>query len=120
MRKAKGKYKHLSLEKRYTIERMLKGGFRIAEIAVAIGCCIATVYNEKKRFTYQHTEGERDVTRYAAETAHERYRKHLKDKGKKPVLLEDVNQRNAIEKLILEKNYSPAAALKYLKKKGKG
>ena len=119
MRKRKGKYKHLSLEKRYTIERMLKGGFCAAEIAVAIGCCIATVYNEKKRFTYQHTMGERDVTRYAAETAHERYRKCLKEKGRKPVLLEDEAQRKAIEKLILEKNYSPAAALKYLKRKEK-
>ena len=105
MRKRKGKYKHLTLEKRYTIERMLEGGFRIADIAVAIGCCIATVYNEKKRFTYKHTKDYRDVIKYAPETVHERYRKNLKLKGKKPVLLEDVNQRNAIEKLILEKNY---------------
>ena len=119
MRKRKDKYKHLSLEKRYTIERMLKGGFRAAEIAVAIGCCVATVYNEKKRFTYKHTKDYRDVTMYAPETAYNRYRQSLKLKGKKPVLLEDVNQRNAIEKLILEKNYSPAVALKYLKRKRK-
>lgn len=119
MRKKQGKYRHLTLEKRYTIGRMLRSGFRPAEIAAAVGCCIATVYNEKKRAAYSHSVALREEIRYAPETAHNKYLEKLKKKGKKPVLLKDEKQRNAIEKLILEKNYSPAAAIKYLKLKGK-
>lgn len=119
MRKKQGKYQHLSLEKRFTIERMLLSGFRPAEIAIAVGCCIATVYNEKKRAIYSHTVGIKEEVRYAPETAHDKYREKLKKKGRTPTLLQDENQRKAIEALILEKNYSPAAAIEYLKAKEK-
>ena len=82
----------MSLEKRFTIERMLLSGFRPAEIAIAVGCCIATVYNEKKRAIYSHTVGIKEEVRYAPETAHDKYREKLKKKGRTPTLLQDENQ----------------------------
>jgi len=112
------KYTHLTLEKRSVIERMLKEKHSKKEIANAIGCSVATVYNEIKRGTYMHTVGLRDEKRYAAETAHDKYRKHLKGKGRKSKLLSDTDQRDAIEEVIVSKNYSPKAALLHLQNKG--
>lgn len=112
------KFTHLTLEKRSVIERMLQKKHSKKEIAYAIGCSVATVYNEIKRGTYMHTVGLRDEKRYAAETAHDKYRKHLKGKGRKSKLLSDTDQRDAIEEVIVSKNYSPKAALLHLQNKG--
>lgn len=77
------------------------------------------MYSEKKRAIYSHTVGIKEEVRYAPETAHDKYREKLKKKGRTPTLLQDENQRKAIEALILEKNYSPVAAIEYLKAKEK-
>lgn len=108
------KNKHLTLNERYVIERMLNKGYKKKEIADAVGCCLATVYNEIKRATYMHTIDYRDVPRYAPEIAHQKYRAMLKLKGRKPKLAVDTKQKEAIEQVILEKKYSPAAALVYI------
>lgn len=109
------KNKHLTLNERYIIERMVNKGYRKREIADAVGCCVATVYNELKRTTYMHTIDYRDVPRYAPETAHENYRAMLKLKGRKPKLAVDTKQKEVIQQIILMKRYSPAAALTYIK-----
>lgn len=117
MRK-KGKYKHLTLEKRYVIENMLKEKFHKREIARAIGCSLATVYNEINRAKYMHTIDYYDVVRYAPETAHDKYRANLKKKGRQPKLAADSVQRDALEQLMIEKRYSPAAAMQQLRRNG--
>lgn len=110
------KNKHLTLNERYVIERMLNKGFKKKEIADAVGCCPTTIYNEIKRATYMHTIDYRDVPRYAPEIAHQKYRAMLKLKGRKPKLEVDIKQREIIEQVILKKDYSPAAALKHIRK----
>lgn len=111
------KYEHLTLEKRRTIERMLSEKFTKREIAKAVGCCLATVYNEIKRATYNHTVDYYDVPRYASETAHQKYRDNLKKKGRAPKLAIDQKQREDLQALMMNNHYSPAAAMHSLRQR---
>ena len=118
--KKERKYKHLTLDDRLKIERLLQmKKYRIVEIAEIIGCSRATIYNEIKRATYLHTVDYKDELRYAPETAHAKYRMNLKAKGRTPKLLVDKEQREALEELMVEKHYSPEAAIMQLKKEGR-
>lgn len=118
--KKERKYHHLSLDDRFKIERMLNlKKYNKAEIAEVIGCSRATIYNEIKRATYLHTVDYKDEIRYAPETADAKYRAHLKNKGRTPKLVLDEEQRMALEDLMVNKKYSPAAAIMELKKQGR-
>ena len=111
---------HLSWDDRCRIERMLNEGRSKKVIAHEIGCCLQTIYNELKRATYEHTETDLSVgIRYSPELAEERYCKILDKKGRTPKLLLDPEQREYLGKLMIEKDYSPAAALMQAKADGK-
>lgn len=110
------KGKHLTWNDRLTIERMLLKNYSKKDIANAVGCCIATIYNEIKRATYIHTNS--DLTeegRYNPDGAQEKYRAMLKDKGIKPKLQSDKRLLTYIEYMILEMRYSPAAVVMFMK-----
>lgn len=114
---ARKKGQHLTWNDRLIIERMLLNGFAKKEIATAVGCCLATVYNEIKRSTYIHTNYDlTEETRYNPDGAEERYRKNLAVKGVKPKLERDIKLREYIEATILEENFSPAAVLMKMEK----
>jgi len=113
-------YKHLTLDKRYKIEALHTAGHTPGEIAKAIGCCRATIYNELKRATYIHHSGDfwKEEVRYAPERAEEEYRKHLKEKGRGLKIKKDMKLAERIEEIIIDKKYSPAAALMLIKQSG--
>ena len=105
--------KHLTYESRLTIDRMLKKGYSVREIADAIGCCRATIYNETKRSTYMHTvrlyvPEEKRYNPYGAQERADR----LKSKRRfQPKILQSKEYRHEIRRYILKEHYSPEAAL---------
>ena len=105
-------YSHLSWNDRLTIDRMLREGFKVADISKAIGFCRATIYNEIKRSRYIHTNSDlTEEERYNPEGAQERYEFLLSKKGSAPKAADNDKWLACIGELILEKKYSPAAAL---------
>lgn len=112
-------YSHLSWNDRLLIDKMIRSGYKPAEIANVVGCCRATIYNELKRATYVHTESDLTTTiRYNPEQAEARYREHLKNKGPGLKIGKDIELANYIEKEIIEKRYSPYAVLRKIKNEG--
>ncbi len=111
------KGKHLTLNDRLTIERMLLKGYSKKEIADVIGCCLATIYNEVKRATYLHTNRELiDEERYNPDEAQRKYEEQLKRKGVKPKLSRCPKLIQYIEDLMIDLKYSPEAVLMEMNK----
>ena len=110
------KGKHLTWNDRLTIERMLLKGFHKKDIAAAVGCCLATVYNEIKRATYLHTNCELiDEKRYCPDIAQKKYEEQLKHKGIKPKLPSCPTLIEYIEDMIIRERYSPEAILMHMR-----
>lgn len=113
------KYSHLTLEKRYKLEFMLNEKYKVSDIAQKLGVNASTIYREKKKATYIHRNSDwTEEERYSPEAAHEKYRGHLKEKGKELKIGKNIEYANYIEKMIAEKKYSPAAALMSAEKEG--
>lgn len=103
---------------RLTIERMLARGYHKQTIADAIGCSLATIYNEIKRATYEHTNYDLTTeTRYNPDGSQARYDRLKRLKGPRPKL-EDTDQAAEIAWLIIQENYSPEAAMFRLQAEG--
>ena len=91
MRKAKGKFTHLSQTARIQIEAWLKTKTPIKEIAAMLDVHISTIYREVKRGTYQKKVGYYDGYRYerlykfketySPDIAEQKYRDNLAAKG---------------------------------------
>lgn len=115
------KGQHLTKQNRYDIERYLRKGWSVKQIAEAIGCCLATVYNEIKRGEYMHTikDGAKEEPRYAAELSWNKYTDMLKKKGTVPKLAQDPELVEYLRVLLQEQKYSPAAALMKIEAEGK-
>lgn len=110
------KYKHLTWNDRLTIERMVLNKFKVSDIAKAIGCCRATVYNELKRATYVHTNDDlTEEVRYNPDAVQKKYEENLKKKGHGLKAAHDRKLLKYIEEAITEDKYSPAAALMKIK-----
>ncbi len=107
------KGQHLTEQDRYDIERLLKQGWSKKQIAEALGCCLATVYNEIKRGQYDHTvKGNyKEVKKYSAEYSWNKYTKELKKKGTVPKLILDPKLVDVLKELLTKEKYSPEAAL---------
>lgn len=111
------KGKHLTWNDRLTIERMILKGFSKKEVAEAIGCCLATIYNEIKRATYLHTNS--DLTteiRYNPNESQQKYEEQLKRKGVKPKLPQCPKLIQYIEDMMIDMKYSPEAVLMEINK----
>ena len=111
------KYSHLTWDNRLQIERLLRLGYKPAQIAEIIGCCRATIYNEIKRATYIHCSGDfwKEEERYAPEQAQEKYEENMRKKGRTPKIVEDPALHAFLENKILNEKYSPQAALLYIR-----
>ncbi|MCI5688056.1 MAG: IS30 family transposase [Emergencia sp.] len=112
---------HLTWDDRQTIERMLNKGIHKQVIADAVGCCLATIYNEMHRGEYEHMNADMTTEmRYSAEIAELKYCEHLGKTGPAPKILKDLKLREYIETTILKEERSPEAVLisKEYKEKG--
>lgn len=103
------------------IERMLLKRYKPKEIAEVIGCCTRTIYYEIKRSRYIHrdTRTWEERERYNPDGAQQKYNDMIRHKGAKPKILMDDELKNDIRNLIINKNYSPEAAMFAVNKNGK-
>ena len=104
--------KHFTLDERLTLERMLKAGFSKPEIAAALGKCLQSIYNEIARGKcVQITSDYEFVERYSPEQAERKYRENLAAKGPDLKIGHDHALVRRIEELVVERHFSPGAAL---------
>lgn len=86
-------FKQLTYEQRKMIEEMERLGVQRGEIADRIGVSRSTIYNELRRGTVEGA--------YHAEVSQKRYEKHLSQKGRRPILQENVELQIFIRDKIL-------------------
>ena len=111
--------KHFTWDERLTLERMLKAGFSKPEIAAALGKCLQSIYNEIERGKcVQITSDYEFVERYSPEQADRKYREFLEAKGPDLKIGHDHGMVRRLEELIMEKHFSPGAALAEMRKNG--
>lgn len=113
-------FKHLTKTDRLRIEKWKKQGLKPKEIADKLRVHISTIYRELHRGEYERLDGStwEMETSYSPDIAQEKYEGHLREKG--PDLKIGHNQELAdfLEDIIVEQDYSPAAALAEAKARG--
>lgn len=113
----------LTYNDRLNIERMLLKGYHKQIIADSIGCSLQTIYNEINRASYEHTVqdwlGHDHIERrYSPEIAEQIARENKKKHGRTAILAEDKALCERLRHYIVEKDYSPVAALYAIKSEG--
>ena len=122
-------FHHLTKTQRLQLETLLSAKHTKKEIAQLLGVHLSTVYRELRRGEYQHKInvydkfyggkiGEKFVTRYSSDKAHERYRINLKEKGADIKLGKDYAYAEYLERKVIEEKLSPSAVLGEIKRKG--
>lgn len=121
-------FKHLTKTQRLQLETLLMAKMPKKKIAQTLGVHLSTIYREIRRGEYQHKlyvydyygdkVGEKFVTRYSSDKAHEKYRMHLKNKGADIKLGKDYEYAEYIERKIVDEKLSPLAVLGEIKRKG--
>ena len=102
--------KHLTVSQRFTIENMLKAGYKQSEIALAIGKDKSVVSREIKRNCDQRSSS------YSHDLAQSKYHKKQKEKPKRVRFTSEVKTGvNA----LLHQDYSSEQVVGTLKKQGK-
>lgn len=110
---------YLDLEKRHTIEIMLKDGKGKKEIALAVGKHYTTIYREIKKGTIELLNWDYTTRKeYCCDVGHRIMQERAKNKGLEKKLEKETELLERIAYLIKEKKYSPYAVLQYLKKNG--
>ncbi|MCM1295519.1 MAG: IS30 family transposase [Muribaculaceae bacterium] len=110
-------WKHLTPTDRARIDKYLKEGLRVVEIANILRVHRSTIYNEIKRGTcIQMTSEYEFVERYCPEVAERKYRENLKERGPSEKIGSDRALADFIAELIRERGYSPAAAAAEVRK----
>lgn len=112
-------FKHLTFTDRLKIEVMLKEKKKPREISDVLRVHISTIYRELKRGKYEHLNS--DLTtdvRYSPDIAQARYEDTFGAKGTDLKIGKDREYAEYIEDLILNKHYSPDAALGQIKRDG--
>jgi len=113
---SKAGYRHLSAYERGQIEVLLKTKHTNVDIARLLGRHPTTIDREIKRHTIdQLTSQLLTVRRYFADTAQLKYRQKRNNCGNKYKLVAAKPFIVLVEKLVLEKKWSPDAAIGHLK-----
>lgn len=116
MRKTKGKFKHLTYTDRLKIETLLNAKCSIAYIACELHCTRQTVYNEIARGSYMHLNTNLTKTRRYSCDLGQSVRDHNQcEKGPGLKIGNDKEFADFVEHMIVDKKYSPAAVLMYIK-----
>ena len=112
-------YKHLTWHDRLKIDKMHREGAKQVDIAHALHVSEATVSRELRRATYTHLNS--DLTteeRYNPEGAQARYDINKTAKGAPLKIGNDHEFAEFIETMIVDKKFSPCAALKEIEVQG--
>ncbi len=112
------KQHYMTRDERQQLEALYTAGIPVAKIARQLGFCRQTIYNEIKRGLYIHTCDWWDEVRYSAQKGQQRHDYMQTGKGRQLKIGNDRAYAEFLEKLIIQKRYSPAAALAAAKAKG--
>lgn len=112
-------YKELTYTKRIELETLFKIGHSKYEAAKLLNVSLKTIYNECHRGKYIHTNS--DLTtevRYSAQIAQDKRDYNVTARGTIPKVLKDKKLAKAIEEKIVDKGYSPEAAIETMVRSG--
>ena len=119
MDKMPRKFSHLTETNRYKIEQMIKEGYSTRQIAAALHVHVSTINREKKRgLCIQRDTELREREVYCADVAQRKYEENLRAKGPDLKIANNRKLANYLEDLIVDKKYSPDAALALAKEEG--
>jgi len=105
--------KHIDWNDRLTIEKMKRVKSTNKQIAQAIGVSERALYYELARGKCQQMTTELEIVeRYCPEVAERKYQENLRAKGPDLKLGNDHKFAKKVEELIVNKGFSPAAALR--------
>lgn len=95
-------FKQLTLTDRIRIEKWLKDGLRVKEIADRLRVDPSTVYRELKRGSYDKLDGKtwKLIPTYSPDIAEQRYQAHLREKGPNLKIGKDHELASYIEQTI--------------------
>lgn len=110
-----------TLTDRIRIEKWLKDGLRVKEIADRLRVDPSTVYRELKRGSYDKLDGKtwKLIPTYSPDIAEQRYQAHLREKGPNLKIGKDHELASYIEQTIIDKDCSPAAVYGYAMEEGR-
>lgn len=110
-------FKHLTYTNRLQIEAWLKAKKSVAWIAEQIGCSRPTIYRELKKGRYIKMNTDLTFSEaYAPEIAEDKYQANLRAKGGQLKIANDYGLVDYLEFMIVDKRFSPEAALAQIKK----
>ena len=108
--------KKLTYEERVVIEKLYNKGVPVKVIADTIDVTFQSVYRELKRGIYDRLTSEFEtVEAYSADIAHQDHEWQSSSKGSDLKLQNDYEFVSFVEDMIVNKKYSPAAVLGYIK-----
>ncbi|MEW4413412.1 IS30 family transposase [Clostridium sp. AN503] len=114
-----GKRKDLTERERYNIELLLKEKKSISQIAKILNRHYQTIYREVKRGTVELLGPELKLYKcYCADRGQMIADENKREKGRELKVANDLEFIRFIEHMILEKHYSPSAALAYIRNNG--
>lgn len=112
-------FKHFTFNDRLRLEVLLKAGHKPKEIAEILHFHISTIYREKKRGEYEALNSDLTTeTRYSPDIAQEYMEGVLAAKGADLKIGNEREFADRIEEIILNEDYSPAAALARMREEG--
>ncbi len=112
-------FNHLTYAKRLKIEALLEAGIGAERIAQIVGVHKSTIYREKKRGRYVKRNSDwTESEKYSPEISEEKYRGHLREKGREIKLGKDMKFVKYIETKIGNEKYSPEATLLNIRREG--
>lgn len=111
--------KHLTWNDRLQIERYIKSGVSVSEIAKHLHVVRSTIYKELKRGAYERLNGRtwETVTGYSPDIAQSRYESLKQNHGPQLKIGKDRAYATEIERTIIDNKYSPYSALSDIKRR---
>ena len=114
-------FKHLTFTDRIRIEKWMKEGVKVREIAGKLRVDPSTVYRELKRGSYDRLDSKtwELIPTYSPDIAEQKYQAHLREKGPDLKIGKDHELATYIEQTIIDKDCSPAAVYGYAQEEGR-
>ena len=111
--------KHLTWNDRLLIERYIKSGVSVSDIAKRLHVVRSTIYKELKRGSYERLDGKtwETKTAYSPDIAQSRYETLKQNHGPQLKIGTDRAYATEIEQTIINNHYSPYSALNDIKRR---
>lgn len=112
------KQHYMTRDERQQLEALYTAGIPVSKIARQLGFCRQTIYNEIKRGLYTHACDLWDELRYSAQKGQQIHDYMQTGKGRQLKIGRNRDYAEFLEHLIIQKHYSPAAALAQARAEG--